>query len=215
MRRSPIGAFVPASSTAVRPGDLSGLRVAGAPWAMAEFVGGMTELEVDPPVVVPTSRSTGGGLLQEACAMLARGEIEAVADYEDLLPRARRHSGIGVRSVNLGLDVYSSGLVAADRLPTELVERVVGAVMATLERQRRHPERGVVEAVSRTPRVVPDDAREGWRLVEPRIFTGEPPGSMASERWASSVAYLAKAHRVAVPVERMYRSDLQPVSVIR
>jgi hypothetical protein len=182
---------------------------------MAEFVGGMAELGLLPPVVVPTSRRTGGGLLQEACAMLARGEIDAVADYEDLLPRARRHSGIDVRSVNLGLDLYSSGLVAADRIPPEMVERVVGAVVATLERQRRDPERGVVEVVSRTPRVVPDDAREGWRLVEPRIFTGEPPGSMAADRWASSVAYLAKAHRVAAPVERIYRSDLQPVSVIR
>jgi ABC-type nitrate/sulfonate/bicarbonate transport system substrate-binding protein len=215
VRRSPIGAFVPATSPAVRPADLSGLRVAGAAWAMAEFVGGMTELGLDPAVVVPLSRSTGGGLLQEACAMLARGGIDAVADYEDLLPRARRHSGIDVRSVNLGLDVYSSGLVAADRLSPELVERVVGAVVATLERQRRDPERGVVEVVARTPRVVPDDAREGWRLVEPRIFTGDPPGSMAADRWATSVAYLAKAHRVAAPAERIYRSDPLSVSAIR
>ena len=215
VRRSPIGAFVEASSPALQAGDLSGLRVSGAAWAMAEFVGGMAELGLHPPVVVPMSRSTGGGLLQEACAMLARGEIDAVADYEDLLPRVRRHSGIDVRSVNLGLDVYSSGLVAADRLSPELVEKVVGAVVATLERQRRDPERGLLEVVARTPRVVPDDAREGWRLVEPRIFTGEAPGSMTADRWASSVAYLTEAHRVAVPVERMYRSDLQPVSAIR
>ena len=145
--------------------------------------------------------------------MLARQEVDAVADYEDLLPRARRHSGMEVRSVPLGLDVYSSGLVAADRLPQELVMTVTGAVLAALERQRREPERGLAEIVARSPRVIPDDARQGWRLVEPRIFTGEPPGSMAPGQWADTVSYLGHAHRLAsVPVERMYRADMQPIS---
>jgi hypothetical protein len=122
-----------------------------------------------------------------------------VADYEDLLPRARRHSGMEVRSVPLGLDVYSSGLVAADRLPAELVERVTGAVLATLERQRHDPDRGLDEVVARCPRVVPDDAREGWRLVEPRIFTGERPGSMTDDGWAATIVYISRAHGL-VPV---------------
>ena len=213
VRRSPICAFVPASSAAVRPGDLSGLRVGGAVWAMAEFVGGMAWLGLDPPLVVPMSRSSGGGLLQEACAMLERGEVDAVADYEDLLPRARRHSGMEVRSVPLGLNVYSSGLVAADRVPQELVERVVNAVLVALERQRWDTERGLAEVVARSPRVVPDDALEGWRLVEPRIFTGESPGSMESDQWGATVAYLSRAHALAsLPVERMYRADMEFVT---
>ncbi len=213
VRRSPIAAFVPAGCEAARPADLSGLRVGGARWAMAEFMGGMAWLGLEPPLVVPMSRSSGGGLLQEACGMLARGEVDMVADHEDLLPRARRHSGMDVRSVPLGLDVYSSGLVAADRLPSEVVARVKSAVLATLERQRCEPERGVDEVVARSPRVVPDDAREGWRLVEPRIFTGEPPGSMTADGWAATVAYLSQAHRLApVPVERMYRAEMQPVT---
>ena len=147
--------------------------------------------------------------------MLARGEVDAVADYEDLLPRVRRHSGMNVRSVPLGLNLYSSGLVAADGLPTELVRRVVNAMLATLERQRLDPERGVAEVVTRSPRVVPEDAREGWRLVEPRIFTDEPPGSMSPDRWAASVAYLGRSHGVSVPAERMYRAEPQRAAFAR
>jgi ABC-type nitrate/sulfonate/bicarbonate transport system substrate-binding protein len=210
VRRSPIAAFVPASSDIVRPADLSGRRVGGATWAMAEFVGGMAWLGLEPPEIVPMSRSSGGGLLQEACGMLGRGALDAVADFEDLLPRARRHSGLDVRSVPLGLDVYSSGLVAGDHVPAALVARVTGAVLATLQRQRHDAERGVAEVVARVPRVVPDDAREGWRLVEPRIFTGEPPGSMSAGRWAATVAYLSPAHGLT-PADpgRVYRAEEQ------
>ncbi len=203
VRRSPIAAFVPASSDVVRPADLPGLRVAGAVWAMAEFVGGMAWLGLAPPRVVPMNRSSGGGLLQEACGMLARGEADMVADFEDLLPRVRRHSGLDVRSVPLDLDVYSSGLVAADRLPAELVAQVTTAVLATLELQRQFPSRGLAEVVARSPRVVPADALEGWRLVEPRIFTGEAPGSMTAERWAATVAYLSQAHRLPPTTQRV------------
>ena len=213
VRRSPISAFVPAGSAATTPADLAGLRVAGAVWAVAEFVGGMAELGLAPPAVVPLSRTSGGGLLQEACALLGRGEVDIVADYEDLRPRARRHSGIDVRSVPLGLDVYSSGLVAADRLPQELIDRMVGAVVAALERQRHAPELGLADLLARSPRVVADDAREGWRLVEPRIFTGDVPGSMTLDRWDATVGYLTRAHRLpAVPARHLYRRERQPVA---
>jgi ABC-type nitrate/sulfonate/bicarbonate transport system substrate-binding protein len=197
VRRSPISVFVPAESDIAAPADLARRRVGGATWAMAEFVAGMAWLGLEPPEVVPMSRTSGGGLLPEACAMLGRGELDAVADYEDLLPRARRHSGLDVRSVPLDLDVYSSGLVAADRLSPELVERVTAAVLATLQRQRSQPDRGVAEVCARVPRVVADDAREGWRLVEPRIFTGEAPGSMSDDGWARTVAYVSRAHGLA------------------
>lgn len=207
VRRSPIAAFVPASSGVHQPRDLSGLRVGGAAWAMAEFLGGMTELGLEPPVAMPMSRSSGGGLLQEACGMLAGGAIDVVADYEDLLPRVRRHTGLDVRSVPLDLDVYSSGLVAADRVPAELVARVTCAVRAAFERQRQDPGAGVAEVVARVPRVVRGDALEGWRLVEPRIFTGEQPGSMTAERWVVTAAHLSKAHGLSThPVAAMYRA---------
>ena len=98
VRRSPISVFVPVESDIVEPAHLSGRRVGGAVWAMAEFTGGMAWLGLEPAAAVPMSRTSGGGLLQEACGMLGRREIDAVADYEDLLPRARRHSGLAVRT---------------------------------------------------------------------------------------------------------------------
>lgn len=78
---------------------------------------------------------------------------------------------------------------------------MVGAVLATLERQRDEPERGLTEVLARSPRVVPDDAREGWRLVEPRIFTGEEPGSMDPDRWGATVAYVRQAHHLGAAAD--------------
>lgn len=189
VRRSPICAFVPASSAIERPDQLSGRRVAGAVWAMAELTGAMSWLDLAPALVVPMSRTSGGGLLQEACAMLAADRVDMVADFEDLLPRARRHAAMDVRSVPLGADVYSSGLVAGDGVPDELVGRVCAAVVAAFDRQRRHPALGLPELLARCPRVVPADALEGWQLVEPRIFAGDRPGSMTAEGWAATLAY--------------------------
>jgi ABC-type nitrate/sulfonate/bicarbonate transport system substrate-binding protein len=62
--RSPICAFVPASSAIQRPDQLSGRRVGGAVWAMSEFVGAMSWLGLPPASVIPMSRTSGGGLLQ-------------------------------------------------------------------------------------------------------------------------------------------------------
>ncbi len=191
--RSPICAFVPASSAITRPDQLSGRRVGGGVWAMAEFVGAMSWLGLAPASVVPMSRTSGGGLLQEACAMLAAGRVEMVADFEDLLPRARRHSGMDLRSVPLGAEVYSSGLVAGDGVADELVGQVCAAVLAALERQRHDPALGLPELLAGSPRVVPADAIEGWQLVEPRIFAREQPGSMTKEGWAATLAYSGSA----------------------
>lgn len=68
------------------------------------------------------------------------------------------------------------------------------AVLATLERQRRDPARGLPES----PGVVPADAIEGWQLVEPRIFGRDRPGSMTAEGWAAKLAYAGSAVDPAV-----------------
>ena len=213
--RSPISAFVPAPSAVVGPAQLPGLRVGGAVWAMAEFLGAMSWLGLNPPVVVPMSRTSGGGLLQEACAMLAADDVDMVADFEDLLPRVRRHAGMDVRSVPLGAEVYSSGLVAADRIPDDLVDRVRTAVLAAMARQRGDPALGLAQLVARSPRVVPADAVEGWQLVEPRIFTGDRAGSMTGTGWATTVEYLSAAHGLdPVALDLVWRAvPAQPPSV--
>jgi hypothetical protein len=175
---------------------------------MAEFLGAMAWLGLPPPLVVPMSRSFGGGLLQEACGMLSRGQVDMVADFEDLLPRVRRHAAMNVRAVPLGAEVYSSGLVARDNLSSELVDRMAEATVAALERQRRDSELGIREIVARCPRVVPDDAREGWQLVEPRIFADQQPGSMTAHAWAETIAYTCAAQGlIPVSPERVYRPE--------
>src|SRR5207302_10841631 len=109
-----------------------------------------------------------------------------VADYVDVLPRLRRLTGIAVRAIPLGVEVYSSGLVAADRLPHERVTVMREAIVAALERQRLHPEEGVDALQKRYPDIDRAGALEGWSLGVPNIFTDAPTGSMDPGRWAAT-----------------------------
>jgi ABC-type nitrate/sulfonate/bicarbonate transport system substrate-binding protein len=204
VRRSPLSAFVPAPSALTTPADLAGRRL-GAPAGSrmaAEFLSGMALLGLDPPVLVPQD----GAL---APAAMARGEVDMVCDFVDLLPRIRRQAGVEVRAVPLGLEIYSSGLVAADRLPDELVARMQAAIAAALEAQRRDPKAGLDELARRYPDADPAEALEGWSLAEPNIFTGPPPGSADAETWARTITHIAGAHGLpAPPPETVFRSPL-------
>jgi hypothetical protein len=136
-----------------------------------------------------------------------------VCDFADLLPRIRRQAGVAVRVVPLDLDVYSSGLVAADRLPDELVARMQAAVAAALEAQRQDPEAGLDELARRYPDADPLEALEGWALAERNIFTGPPPGSSDPDTWARTIAHIAGAHGLPAPEpETVYRPALVDVS---
>ena len=203
--------FVAAGSPLTTPADLAGRRL-GAPAEsrlVAEFLSGMAALGLAPPELV----SLDYGL---APAAMARGEADMVCDFVDLLPRIRRQAGIAVRPVPLGLDVYSSGLVAADRLPDDLVARMQAAVAAALEHQRQDPERGLDELARRYPDADPLEALEGWSLAEPNIFTGPIPGSSDPGTWARTVAHLAGAHGLPAPApETVYRPELVDVPASR
>jgi len=102
-----------------------------------------------------------------------------VPDYVDLVPRTRRQAGVEVRAVPFDLPLYSSGLVAADRLPADLVEQVgdavaVAAVAAALEPARHGPEAGMDALLRRYPDLDPSAVLEGWELAIPNIFTEAP-----------------------------------------
>jgi NitT/TauT family transport system substrate-binding protein len=209
VRRSPMAAFVPADSPLATPADLAGRRL-GAPEGgklLKEFTAGMAALGLAPPEVVALDSAL-------APAAMARGEVDMVCDFVDLLPRIRRQAGIPVRAVPLrsedrGSDVYSSGLVAADRLPDELVMRMQAAVAAALEAQRADPEAGLDELARRYPDADPLEALEGWALAEPNIFTGPPPGSADAETWARTIAHIAGAHGLPAPEPAtVYRPEL-------
>jgi ABC-type nitrate/sulfonate/bicarbonate transport system substrate-binding protein len=125
-----------------------------------------------------------------------------------MIPRTRRQAGVEVRAVRLDLPIYSSGLVAADRVPAEVVDRMIAAIAAALDWQRRDPEAGVDALLRRYPDVDPGDAIEGWELGEPNIFTGDPVGSMDLGRWATTIDFVARAHDLpAPPPDTVYQPD--------
>ncbi|MDQ3896786.1 MAG: ABC transporter substrate-binding protein [Actinomycetota bacterium] len=211
VRRSPMTAFVPAESPLAAPADLAGRRLGGPAESrlVAEFLAGMAALGLRPPSLVPLDYG-------RAPAAMARGEADMVCDFVDLLPRIRRQAGIAVRAVPLGLNLYSSGLVAADRLPGDLVTRMQAAVAAALERQRQDPEGGLDELARRYPDADPLEALEGWALAEPNIFTGPVPGSSDPATWARTVAHLAGAHGLPAPEPAtVYRPELVDVPASR
>ena len=208
VRRSPMAALVRADSELETPADLGGRRLGGPQGSrlVAEFRAGMAALGLVPPELVPLDY----GL---APAAVARGEVEMVCDFVDLLPRVRRQAGTPVRAVPLGLEVYSSGLVAADRLADEVVVRMQAALAAALQRQRDDPEAGLGELARRYPDADPREALEGWSLAEPNIFTGPPPGSSDPDTWARTITHLAGAHGLPAPdPETVYRPRLVDVS---
>jgi NitT/TauT family transport system substrate-binding protein len=220
VRRSPMSGFVVAESPLTRPADLAGRRL-GAPETsrlVKEFRAGMAVLGLDPPELVACDYSL-------APAAMARGDVDMVCDFVDLLPRIRRQAGVAVRPVPLGLDVYSSGLVAADRIPDDVVARLQSAIAAALEAQRADPKAGLDELAVRYPDADPLDAVEGWELAVPNIFTGAStplagplgpatPGSSDPETWARTIAHIAGAHGLPAPdPDTVFRRHLVDVSV--
>lgn len=208
VQRSPMAAIVAADSQIAAPADLGARRVgvAEASVFLLEYEAALARLGVGRPVVVPVPYA-------EAPAALGRGEVDVVPDFIDLLPRVRRQSRTAVRGIPVGPEVYSSGLVAADRLADDLVRRMRSALVAALERQRRHPHAGIEELARRYPDSHAADALEGWSLVEPNIFTGAEPGSMDPSRWEATLRHLAATHELALLApSTVYRPQLATVA---
>lgn len=203
-QRHPMAGIVRADSSLTLPADLAGRRLAGPADSalVAEYRAGLEWLGLAPPALVPVDYA-------EAPAALGREEVDVVPDFADLVPRTRRQAGVPVRAVPLGIEVYGSGLVAADRVPADVVERLRSALAAALVRQRQDPTAGVEQLETRYPEVDPRDAVEGWRLVEPNIFTAVQPGSMDARRWADTIAWTAAAHGLDPPEPHtVYRPEL-------
>jgi ABC-type nitrate/sulfonate/bicarbonate transport system substrate-binding protein len=209
VQRSPMAGLVRDDSTIATPADLAGARVGGPPDSrlVAEYQAALDHLGLPRAELVAMDYGA-------APAALGRGEIDAVADYVDLVPRTRRQAGVAVRAVPFDVPVYSSGLVAADRLPEDVVDRMAAAIVAALERQRKDPEAGVTALLARYPDVDPAEALEGWSLAEPNIFTDDRVGAMDEDRWAATLEFVAGAHGVPVPrPASVYRPERLNVSV--
>lgn len=204
VQRSPMAALVPVDSPLKVPTDLTGARLGGPAdgGLVLEYQASLDELGIGPSELVDMGYS-------DAWAALARGEVDAVADYVDIIPRLRRQAGIPVRAIPFGIDVYSSGLVAADRLTEDRVMEMGAAVIAALERQRRQPEEGLAALAQRYPDTDPAAAQEGWSLAAPNIFTDVSTGSMDVDGWNRTLRFVARAHSVpSPPPQTVYRPEL-------
>ncbi|MGH7686162.1 MAG: ABC transporter substrate-binding protein [Candidatus Dormibacteria bacterium] len=209
-QRSPMAAVVLEDSPIQGFDDLAPARVGGRGEGglLTEYLGALAHLGIATPEVVEVA-------YEDAPAALRDKAIDVMGDFVDLQPKLRHTAG-PIRALPFGIDVYASGLVAADRRPLELVVRVRAAVVEALAQHADAPERGVSALVERYPDANANDALEGWRLIAPLIFTERAVGSMTEEGWQRSLAYAAAVHGAPVPdAERVFRPELleapQPV----
>ena len=203
VRRSPISALVPLDSPLQTPADLAGRRYGGSPDGAhtREFLATLEHLGIAPPQQI--AGDDGGG---EA---LAHGDADFFIEYVDTVPRHSRLLGIRLRAIPVGLDIYSSGLLVGDDMPAATGTALVETLVASLERQRSEGGRGLQELLARYPDTVAAEALEGWQLVQPYIFTGEPAGSMRGGAWARTLQFLAEARGLPAPApESIYRPEL-------
>ena len=206
--RSPVAALVAADSDIVTAADVAGRRL-GAPvgtqmgWLAVELQASLRAAGLDEADVVDMT-------YPQAYAALARGEIDLIANFADLLPIDQRRAGIPLRAVPAGGDVYTSAVLAADPVPGELVERVVTAAAASFQRQRDEPDRGVAALRARYPEVDPEVAVDTWRRLEPYAFAGPGGAVRGMDRagWQRTVDWAGKTHGLPrVAVDQVVRAE--------
>lgn len=211
-QRNPIAAVVREDSGRRTPQDLAGARAArwGIPWFAHELAGAMTHMGIDAPVLIDTP-----GGLDEA---LGSGAVDALPMWVDDTTPARmlgmtlHHDGasFAVRAIALDIPVYSTGLIAADRVALDVVRRMRDAIAAGHELQRERPEPGLAAFCRHFPEVSAEHAATSWALYEPYAFGGgAPPGAMDAGRWRDTIAHTAASHGLpALPPAQVYRGEL-------
>jgi len=201
-QRNPIVGVVRGDSGLQEPEDLAGARAArwSMPWYTQEYAGALAHLGVGPPVVVDTERPG---------TALGSAEVDVIPTWMDMTIAHRGDADFSIRTIPLDIDVYTTGLLAADRLPLELVTRMRNAFLAGYDLQRDEPELGIAAFRRRFPDISEEHIQANWELFEPYAFDGPPPGSMDAERWQATIDYTAATHGVSTfPGERIYRPEL-------
>lgn len=196
-QRSSVSALVTRDDLAALP-DLAGRRLGGPArgdglgWMAGELLAGLDARGAGRPELVVMSYG-------EALAALGRGEIDAVANLEELLPLTRRRVGVPLRALPLGAETYMSGLLAGDWVPGDVVARMRAAVRTAFKRQRDQPDRGLGELLRRYPQVHAQDAVDSWSQLVPYVFGDEGPTTMHAHRWSATLEFLAKVHELSRP----------------
>ncbi len=201
-QRNPIVAVVRADSDIHGPADLPGAVAARwcYPWVTDDYVGALAHMGLGPANVVEIS----GGLNEP----LRKGEIDVIPTCMDMT-LDHLDPGFPVRVIPLDIEVYTVGLLASDRLSSELVTRMRDAFVAGHHFHRAEPEPGIAALRRCYPHVSEDRLRAAWAAFEPYAFDGVPPGSMDQGRWESTIRHTAAAHRLPVLApESAYRPEL-------
>jgi len=202
-QRNPIVGIVHGDSALEQPEDLVGARAASwsIPWFTQEYAGAMAHMGLGQPEIVKRSENLDGAL--------GRGEIDVIPTWMDMT-LYHRDSGFPIRTVPLDIEVYTTGLVAADRVPLELVSRFRDAWVAGYELQLERPELGIAAFRREYPDVSEEHIRANWAVFEPNAVDGVvSPGSMDSARWQETIEYTATTHGLSVfEGECLYRPEL-------
>jgi len=200
-QRNPIAAIVREDSEIERPADLPGARAArwSMPWFAQEYQGALSFMGLEPSVLVDGPAPN---------AQLQRGEVDVIPTWIDMTLN-HVDQGHAVRPIALDIETYASGLLAADRLPLELVTRVRDAFVAGYGLALEQPELGITAFRRRFPDISEQHVRDNWALFEPNAFDGGAPGAMHADRWQTTIEHTAATHGLsAFPAEQVLRPEL-------
>lgn len=200
-QRNPIAAIVREDSGFASAADLQGSRAAlwSMPWFAQEYVGAMSFMGLDPSVLVEGP---------DPDTQLQRGEVDVIPTWMDMTLN-HTEKGYAVRPIGLDIETYSTGLLAADRLPLELVMRMRDAFVAGHQLQLEQPELGIAAFRRRFPGISEQHIRDNWALFEPYAFDGDAPGAMHAERWETTIEHTAATHGLSpFAAEQVYRPEL-------
>ncbi|MDQ6805880.1 MAG: ABC transporter substrate-binding protein [Actinomycetota bacterium] len=206
-QRNPICGVVRDDCDLRDPGDLAGRRVARwrTPWVADDYAGTLKHMGIGAPVVV---NMTEIDISEELDRALGCGEIDVIPTWIDMVFH-HYTAGFRVRPIPLDLDVYTTGLVAADRLAPQLVSAVRDAFLAGYDLQLEEPEVGITGFRRHYPEVSEEHIRASWSRFEPYAFDRVSPGTMDADRWDATIRYTAQTHGLSVfPGERLYRPEL-------
>ncbi len=202
-QRNPLCGVVRADSELRNPEELAGRRAARwrMPWFTEDYVGALEHIGVGAPVIVDIFDDLDGAL--------GRRQIDVIPTWIDMAFLHHRDAGFPIRAIPLDIDVYTSGLVAADRLAPDVISRVRDAFVAGYDLQVAHPDVGIAGFRRRYPDVSEEHIRASWARFEPYAFDRVPPGTMSAGRWEATINYTANTHGLSVfPGERLYRPEL-------
>ncbi len=211
-QRNPIAGVVREDSGLRTPADLAGARTArwSMPWFAQEYAGALDFSGVGAPVMIDVPGDLDPALGSGAVDVLPVWVDDTTGPLLQGMVLHHRGTAFGIRTIPLDIPVYTTGLVAADRLPDDTVRAMRDAYVAGYELHTVHPELGLAGFRRCFPDVSEEHARANWGLFASRACSdGARPGAMEAERWRVSIAHTAKTHGLAVlPGELIYRPEL-------